>query len=600
MVKRLIICTSENNIRRAVALAQQEDSHLVLAFNENTSEFAKNNIKIKTPSDYNLDKKLSALPRLVYEHYAKWGDLRLNGASLKDHLRTEGFDFWANAQATFCDKLYVNKTPGLKFVLIFNEIFAAERPIEIFGDVTSHAGRAAKIVAAGLGIKFKTFGPQMPKINLHPLLARISHSLVLAKTKKINFPINERSGKKRIMFVLPLASSLQIVLPVIEALKEAFEIFCLIVELSDNKSLEGNLREKNISYATIQSYYSKHIAARVAKLLKIYARPDFSALRFDFLGFDVTDFVKDVLKFYFGSRKYVYEVALVQELFKNAIITEQPKLIVTIDESSDLSKPMLDYAKSVGIKTLAIQHAFLEQYPAFSDTISPDKIAAWGVTSAGQYAAQGFPAEQIITTGSPKFDSLAGQKFDAAAVAQKYGLGTNKKTILFGSQPILESELTTILNALINYVNTNDLQLIIKLHPRENEKFYKKFVEQIKNKCIITKEDLHPLILFSDVIVINSSLVGLEAAILSKPVILANFSGLPDRLNYVSEGIALGAKSEIELRKFLDLLLDSPDARAKLSEARQTFFEKQLRGLDGNSTERVVTVIGELLGAKKA
>ena len=122
----------------------------------------------------------------------------------------------------------------------------------------------------------------MPKLNLHPLLARISHSFVLAKAKKINFPINERSGKKRIMFVLPLASSLQIVLPVIEALKEKFEIFCLTVDRSDNKSLGGSLRKKNISHAAIQSYYSKHIAARVAKLLKIYAYPDFGAFRFDF------------------------------------------------------------------------------------------------------------------------------------------------------------------------------------------------------------------------------------------------------------------------------------------------------------------------------
>ncbi len=595
MVKRLIICASEKDIARTIALASPAPDHLVLAFNENTVAFTKNNIKFKTLQNYNLAQMLSTLPRLVYEHYVRWGELDVGNKKLKDMFSSSGFDFWANVQATFCDKLYVHKTPGLKFVSVFKEIFSAETPDEVFADTSSHAGRAARIVATGLGIHFKPFRTRISKISLHSLLARISHSLALAKAKKINFPVSERSGKKRIMFVLPLASSLQIVLPVIETLKEKFEIFCLVVELSGNESLSKQLAKKNIPHAQIQSYYSKFIGARVDSILKKCGLPDLRGVKFNFLGFDVVDLVNEVFSFYFGPRKYLREVALVQELFKNAIITEQPKLIVTIDESSDLSKPMLDYAKSVGIKTLAMQHAFLEQYPAFENTISPSKIAAWGAASAGQYATQGFPAEHVGITGSPKFDSLAGQKFDIAAAAQKYSLDANKQTILFGSQPILESELAAILTALVNYVNANNLQLIIKLHPRDDENFYRKFADGVRTKCVVTKEDLHPLISLSDVIVINSSLVGLEAAILGKPVVLANFSGLPDRLNYVSDGIALGARSERELHEVLSLLLNSQEAGQKLAAARKSFFEKQLCGLDGKALERVVTIIEELV-----
>ncbi len=598
MVQRLIICFSDSEIRTTIKLSLQKKDSLIIALNSNVSEFQKNNLKFKTVQDYDIDKLLASLPKLVYEHYIKWGEMEVNGQKLKDLLNISGFNFWKNVQATFCDKLYAHKTPGLKFVLIFKEIFSAEQPIEVCASLQNHTGLAAKAVASQLKIKFIKSAQQSKNI-LQPIITRLSHAFVLTRTKKIRYPALNQTGKKKLMFVLSMPTALQVLYPIIETVKQKFDVLCVLVEISSNKNLEAQTKAKNLPYALLQSYYSKYIAARVKDTFRNYENFGLPKnINFEFCGANVTEIVKTVFEFYFRPRQYVEEVILVNELFKNAITIEQPDVIITVDESSDLSKPMLDYAKSLGIKTMAVQHAFLDQYPAFNNTIAPDTIFTWGKTSAAEYELRGFPGKNIIICGAPKFDTLINQTHNLNEISIKYNLDLNKKTIMFASQPISTSETQAILAALINYVNKNNLQLVIKLHPREETLFYEKFTHTVKTKCVITKEDLYPLIALSELVVINSSLVGLEAAVMHKPVVVANFSGLPDRVNYVSDRIALGAKSEKELHDVISLLLNSPEEE-KLIAARKSFFNKHLAGMDGRATEKVVTVIEELFGIKK-
>ncbi|MBI4096047.1 MAG: hypothetical protein HY438_04245, partial [DPANN group archaeon] len=272
MVKRLIICFLDSEIERTVKLALQEKDSLVIALNGNISEFRKNNIHFKTLDDYSLSDALASLPRTVYEHYIKWGNLEVNGQKLSNILKSEKFDFWQNVQATFCDKLYAHKTPGLKFVLIFREIFSAEKPDEVWSASSSHhASLAAEIVSRHLTIKFRKFNGQL-RNPLQPLLAKISHSLVLAHTKKLEYPAMGKTGKKRIMFVLSMPTALQAVYPIIEAAKQKYDVLCVIVEISNNKSLEIQIKKKNLPHVLLQSYYSNYIKERVETIYDFYKK----------------------------------------------------------------------------------------------------------------------------------------------------------------------------------------------------------------------------------------------------------------------------------------------------------------------------------------
>ncbi|MBI2040889.1 MAG: CDP-glycerol glycerophosphotransferase family protein [DPANN group archaeon] len=599
MAKRLIICFLDSEIKRAVKLALQEKDSLVITLNGDVSELRKNNIRFKTLDDYSLSDALARLPKLVYEHYLEWGETTVGSQKLKDILNIRGFDFWANVQATFCDKLYAGYIPkGLKFVTIFMEIFSAEKPKEVFANLTLPAGLPAKVVADYFGIKFAPLSITLPSIPLRPLLARLLRWWTLVNTKKVNIPITTKSDKNKIMFVASLPSTIHMLLPIINATKEKHDVFCVSTELSNNEYLSELTEKARIPHISIYTYYSYGVKERVKNIVDEFDKcAKFKKCRFYFLGVDVTKFVQAVFGFYFFPRQHIKEVVLIDELFKEALLTERPDIIVTADESSDMSKPMLDYANNLGIKTLAVQHGptGVGLYPAFNKTISPQWLAVWGESAAELYISHGFPADKVIIGGIPKLDNLIAQKFDVAQTAGKYGINLSRKRILVAEQIV--PDMPVVLACLAEYAKQKDLQLIVKTHPRAGIAQSKSGSHKAAAGFFSTPEDLYQLMALSDVVVTVASVVCAEAAALGKPVILANFSGLPERLDYVREGIALGARSKQELNAALDLLLNSENTRKKLLAAKQIYFSKQLCA-DGKSVQRIIELIGHMSGKK--
>ncbi len=590
MVKHLIICASEKDVSRAIARASQEPDHLILVFNNDATAFAKSNVKFKTLFDYDLDRILSELPRLVYEHYARWGELEINGKKLRERLCSEGFDFWANVQATFCDKLYAGYIPkGLKFIAILKEIFLLETPESVWADVNSDAGLAAKKTAEALGAKFHSFVVKIPKLKIRQLLAGLLRSVVVRRLAKSYAP-QTQSARKKILFIMSLPTSYNILLPVMEKIKDKYEILCMGTDLSENNYLRQQIKAAGFNFANILDYNSGHAlknAGRAYSLVKGYL---LKHIRFDFIGVDASVFLSDVFDFYFWPRGYFKEVLLTYEFLKTAIECEKPSMIVTMDESSDMSKPMLDYSEKKGIRTMAIQHGPIGNNlcPAFNDTIAAGRLVVWGKSAHGLYLSHGVPAERLTVCGNPKLDLCAEQVHDKEGVLAKYGLNPGQRKILVTNQIV--RDMPKIVDCLISYAKKTGSRLIIKAHPRENARRYDSLANE--SNITVTKDNIYPLIAISDVVVAVASIVCLEAAVMGKPVILANFSGVPERLDYVKEGIAFGARDEFELVQALDNLTKSKSDL--LAHARQVYFEEHLL-LDGNSAARIATEMERML-----
>ncbi len=593
MAKLLIICFLDSEIKHAVKLALQEKDSLVIALNGDISEFRKNNIRFKTLQDYALNEKLSTLPRLVYEHYVRWGELEISGKKLKEHLNSGGFDFWANVQATFCDKLYAGYTPkGLKFVAILKEIFLLEKPEGVWANINSDAGLAAKKTAEALGAEFHSFSFKLPKIKIRPLLAGLLRHTAIRRFAKLR-QSHPYEKKKKILFIMSLPTSYNILLPVMEELKDRYEILCISTDLSENKYLRQQIESAGFNFANILEYNSKHAVKNAGRTYSSLKSALPKRLCFEFSGIDASEFISEVFGFYFWPRSYLKEVLLTCEFLKSVVEHEKPSMIVSMDESSDMSKPILDYSEKKGIRTMAIQHGPIGDtlYPAFNNTIAAGRLVVWGKSAYDFYLSHGVPADRLTICGNPKFDQCAKQTFDNEKILAKLGLNSGQRKILVANQIV--RDMPKIIDCLVKYAKRTGSQLIIKIHPRENARRY----DSLANEANVTvaRNSVYQLISISDVVVTVASIVCLEAAVMGKPAILANFSGVPERLDYAKEGIALGVRDELELARALDSLTKESEFAGSLARARQAYFEKHLL-LDGNSTTRIAAEIEKIIG----
>jgi len=217
----------------------------------------------------------------------------------------------------------------------------------------------------------------------------------------------------------------------------------------------------------------------------------------------------------------------------------------------------------------------------------------------------GYPKDRIIATGCPRFDYF--YNYDRKIAINKcknLGINTERKIILFISgglcsdfmlQEIQRDDEKNIqmVKELLKTSQEN-VELVIKVHPRDNEKNYfclfKEFPER-KIK-IIKYGDLAALIQCASVVVISSSTVGIEAVISKKPIIDLDLFSEPQFVPYyVDEGVAIAAYDRDSLQKALNQLLNQTKTREKLISNMDKFVKKFAYKMDGKSSSRVKEVV---------
>lgn len=197
------------------------------------------------------------------------------------------------------------------------------------------------------------------------------------------------------------------------------------------------------------------------------------------------------------------------------------------------------YCKKKVIPHFEVQHGMYTTNSLMAMPLS-DKIFVWGEATKNALIEAGANNDQMKVTGSPKYDSLILRSNDY----NKYVINHYDKTILFATQPVPSNITLQIINKIGSFLKEKEgIRLKVKPHPSENAEYYKGFVKHFADDNInVTdnNEDMIDLILNADVIIIISSTVGIEAAILDKPMICVNLSD--QKSEYVECGVALEVK----------------------------------------------------------
>jgi len=224
------------------------------------------------------------------------------------------------------------------------------------------------------------------------------------------------------------------------------------------------------------------------------------------------------------------------------------------------------------LKTDILKEAMFSQEKFFFNNeyyFTPDVVLA----PSPAYAELWKDKTKTVITGYPRWDYYVDRKNWASreAIAKKFGLDPNKKTIFFPSYPPycymkengvdikidLFPEREETIRALEEFARHNrDYQVVIKIHPMsfkcyrkkigsgkevsglleshyKKPKSYLKVIGDIRNSGRESKE----LLIFSDIVVGFASTMMLEAAVLKKPSIFVLFGksqelqGLPEFKN---------------------------------------------------------------------
>jgi len=275
----------------------------------------------------------------------------------------------------------------------------------------------------------------------------------------------------------------------------------------------------------------------------------------------------------------------------------------------ELEKTLVLTARGISVPTLVVQHGILAEFNGHS-TIFANKIAVWGDYAVKWYRQFENDPTKITVTGNPVFDEtfhyLSAQR-DYEDKREKLGLVKRKylatlftpgidmlRLSSFATDDITETLIKNVLKAV---KSMGDINLIVKLHPNEDEVMFKKLITP-ENRGFATVigniDNLDELVAASDVVITLDSTVGLMAVAANKPILAINFGKRHQLVPYAEGNVAIDVRRQDQMTGAIEKALHDEDTKKIMSNARQGFLNNFLYKQDGQSTTRVLQLIEEL------
>lgn len=281
------------------------------------------------------------------------------------------------------------------------------------------------------------------------------------------------------------------------------------------------------------------------------------------------------------SRSAFFPITILERVF--SII--RPDLLVSTN-SPRAEKAAFITANKLNIPAVCLMDLFdkREIDDRLGKSKYASKICVFSDTVKKLLIQAGRNAKDIVVTGNPDFDVLAGEnlKKQAQLFSLKKKLPDSK--VVFWARHAGKANFN--LNASIDdeviriAKNNKDLFFIIRPHPNEP----KMFSDLPDNVLISNKEDnVHEVILCSNLVLTIASTVGLQAVCCGIPLITFDMGPTSMFTPYSKMGLSIGVNS-------LDQLESEINAIFKNGYHKKVFVPKA-----GNATKNVINVINEYL-----
>jgi hypothetical protein len=289
-------------------------------------------------------------------------------------------------------------------------------------------------------------------------------------------------------------------------------------------------------------------------------------------------------KLYHDKKRQCFEPVSVLE---RTLIHYQPDLVITTS-SPRAEKAAIMAAHKLGIRSVALIDLFGRFTDWASDPNYASKLLVFSSITRDFFIQHGRRPDDIIITGNPAMDRLADRRWSQQALAWRSNKGWEKNPIIFWASHEEPSPNTALPSDIDHAITTMlakqpDWRGIFRFHPSE--------IPRLTESTDIIhyspkQEDLTPLLYACDLCIVINSTVGLEAAMIEKPLITMNMSSYTHYTPYAKYGISSGVNHLNELEPLAVKLLE-----------RGSYRRPALPPL-GGSTDRVIAVINDLLAGK--
>ena len=407
---------------------------------------------------------------------------------------------------------------------------------------------------------------------------------------------NDKNPKKTILFVTYGGGHVNMLIPVILALKQQGEFDIHVLGLTTAGSA---LEAAGIPYMGFRhllkpedkkaAEWGRKLAPTVANPLVPYEES------IAYMGLCYRDLEKRIgekeAARLFG--KYGRQTFFPELVMKRLFNDLEPDLVVATN-SPRAERAAITTAGKLDIPAICLVDLFATcEVQWIGERDYADKICVLSELVKKHIVRSGRKKEEVVVTGNPTFDRLAKENISEAAesLRRRYGW-ENKSVILWASQAFPKQHLVTgkcgdptlprqIEEKLFEILKKHpDWQLIIRLHSTETVNF-----ESLPPRVELCPKniDLATLLKAVDVVVSVSSTVGLEGALLGTPFITMDMSIFSENAPFSAMGFSLGVSHFDELEN-------------TLIEAMEKKWEPpaNLPAL-GQATHRVIKVIRETL-----
>ncbi|MFH1133497.1 MAG: hypothetical protein V1735_03325 [Nanoarchaeota archaeon] len=299
---------------------------------------------------------------------------------------------------------------------------------------------------------------------------------------------------------------------------------------------------------------------------------------------------------YFRSRLFGHLLffAGVERMIKEC----EPAVLVSPEETGPHDKILFHLAKKNNVKVVCIQHGVVQmdsrcrRLPGEKSPL-PDAISLFG-PSDKEFLVKSchYDPSLLKVLGSARFDVLAMMPKLYRRDQIRKELGLTRKTVLIASQPYPDLE------ERFGYVRESckllakmDVDVIIKVHHFDTSfSEYESITRDagLKHCKVLQKEDTYKLLLASDLVILLTSTMTLEAMILGKPVLAVNLTGKHDLLPYITEGMTINARTKDELASHLRAWRAGKVADASVIRKR---VERCCATPDGHAAERISRLV---------
>lgn len=298
-----------------------------------------------------------------------------------------------------------------------------------------------------------------------------------------------------------------------------------------------------------------------------------------------------------------YLIILVSKLIYNIMRLLQlskPNIVIVMSEGIMPPKVAVAVAKLADIPTLLLMQLGMLGRNYECPHLLADKISVAGDFIRELIIKCGISENRVVVTGRPAYDAFiqAEQNYDKVEICKRLGLDPTKRILVYCTENLPQRETRDTVLTICNGIRRfSDLQVIIKVHPAElSVSIYEEVAKMVGIKALVTRDAKISEILFiCDVMITGFSTTALDAMILDKPVITMNFTGLPDPIPFAESGAAVGVYERGEIERAIEEGLYDETVKAKLRENRDQFVYEQAFRKDGKATDRVVSLIEQMV-----